>query len=89
MKKEDLEKAKELEARIKALELLKVTIILSIVKNEQLKVQFNAIIAGAETNTPIYLSKHRESCKNTDDIDFVIRAIDVRIENLNEEFKKI
>ncbi len=88
MKKEDLEKAKELEARIKALELLKVTI-LSIVKNEQLKVQFNAIIAGAETNTPIYLSKHRESCKNTDDIDFVIRAIDVRIENLNEEFKKI
>lgn len=88
MKKEDLEKAKELEARIKALELLKVTI-LSIVKNEQLKVQFNAIIAGAETNTPIYLSKHRESCKNTDDIDFVIRAIDLRIENLNEEFKKI
>jgi len=88
MKKEDLEKAKEIEARIKALELLKVTI-LSIVKNEQLKVQFNAIIAGAETNTPIYLSKHRESCKNTDDIDFVIKAIDVRIENLNEEFKKI
>ena len=88
MKKEDLEKAKEIEARIKALELLKIRIS-AMTDASLLRVSATMNIIGLQVHQPTFIGEESISCEDKTDIDFVIRAIDVRIENLNEEFKKI
>lgn len=88
MKKEDLEKAKELEARIKALEILKVRIT-GMMKVGELVFTCNVMLLGSESSFPIYTSDNVILNGNDSDFEVILLAIDERIELLEDIIKNL